>query len=223
MTRIAPWLVAALLAVLYVADYCGDSGREDALAEAARERIDSLTAVLADETARADGATARADSAEARAVEADTVLVRIVDSIAVVVSVAEHETEASDSTFLAVMDSLRARVQSDPVAVGYVARATEAHAETLEAAHSVAAALRVQLGATDRALALSRAARREMDADRDALRAVIETQGAIIAEHEERDELQAAQLRKAGRENRLLKLAVAAGGVLAGVQALTGG
>lgn len=168
---------------------------------------DSLKNAALDSLARV---RARADSLKAEAETSDTVLVRVVDSVTVVIRRNEERTARADSSFASNVDSLRYRIASDPVAVQLLDGIVADHAETRAAADDRYRALEVRLGATEESLALWRTTAEGQERRAVAAEAALATAEAAIAV---RDDALAARSRKAWYE-RGIAVAVVAVAVL---------
>lgn len=144
-------VLAILIALSVGAAVVGWAQRADALADVAY--ADSVTdaAILLLDVERA-----RADSLALVALERDTVLVRIVDSVRVVIAEAHDHAELADASLASAADSLSAHLATDTLGTRLLDRIVTDHATTRAEDGRVISALRVQLGATEEAAALWR-------------------------------------------------------------------
>lgn len=145
--------VAVLLALCLV--LIGRGCAQGSAFEARVAYADSIKDVALDSL---KSARERADSLQAQAVRADTVLVRVVDSVRVEVERAEERSALADTAFAGRTDSLRyhLRTRDDALGVALLDRIIVDHADVVVAERAVAAGLRVSLAATAENAALWR-------------------------------------------------------------------
>lgn len=178
MKPMLPWLLVVAAAVYITVDLV--RGTDTAALDAAEARADTLLA-------ERDSVMAIVDSIRPLADRSDTVLVRVVDSVRVVVEESEEAASLADSSFTSAHDSLGAHLAGDTLGLRLLARVEESHDSTVVAKDRTISALRVQLGETEASRMLWRNEALES-------RVVIDAQDGALTQKDRIIEMQADQL-----------------------------